>query len=176
MRILWCVTGASHLLEETTRIMLETAQKNKVTAAFSRAGLEVSKVFGEYDRMTAAAEKTLFEGEEGASSPICMSLDSYGLVVVAPCTANTAAKLAHGIADSLVTNIAAQSMKRGKDILILPTDSEGEASSKTLSGKEIRIRCRGVDLENVERLASEGVVVVKTPGQLREMLGRHKRP
>jgi flavoprotein len=81
------------------------------------------------------------------------------VVVVAPCSANTAAKIALGIADSLVTNIVSQALKSCVKVVVLPTDAEPEVTGKTVSGKDVRIRCRRVDLENVERLKQEMVVV-----------------
>ena len=40
-----------------------------------------------------------------------LSLGKYDLLIVSPATANTVAKIVHGIADSLVTNAVAQAGK-----------------------------------------------------------------
>jgi dihydromethanopterin reductase (acceptor) len=170
MKIIWCVTGASHLLPETVATLEKTTKKNSITLLLSKAGAEVSKTYKLYDRMIKTADKHVLETEHGASTPICMKLSQYDLTVIAPCTANTTAKIAHGIADSLASNIAAQSLKTGKPLIILPTDTKEKLKTTTLSGGEIEIKCRKTDLENIKKLRDEGITIAETTSQLQKCL------
>jgi len=43
-------------------------------------------------------------------------------IIVSPLSANTAAKLAHGISDNFMSNFLAAGLKAGKKIAIVPTD------------------------------------------------------
>jgi flavoprotein len=162
MRILWCITGGEHLLAECVGLIEGLGD---VTVVFSAAGQEVAGMYGFLDRIKAAAREVVAEGGQGRCAPIIMSLRSYEKVVVAPCTANTAAKVAHGIADSIVSNIVSQALKVRVEVVVLPTDSSKEITGKTVGGGDIRIRCRDVDIRNVRKLKDE-MKVVYTPEEL----------
>jgi len=130
MRILWCITGAGHLLEECLEAMEKS--QDEVTVALSSAGEEVARTYGLLDRIKKVAVETILEREQGASFPVSgrMAKKEYGLLVVAPCTANTIAKIANGIADSLASNLVAQAQKNEIPVVILPTDIEKSQKTK----------------------------------------------
>ena len=166
MRVLWCVTGGEYLLRECVELMGELGE---VTIVLSSAGEEVAGMYGFIDKIKAAAEEVVCEGGQPACAPIVMRLVSYDRVVVAPCTANTVAKVVSGIADSLVSNIVAQALKVGVEVVVLPTDAVKETKGETVVGEEIKITCRDVDLRNVESLNDE-VKVVYTMEELAQAL------
>lgn len=126
MKILWCITGAGQFLSEVYEFMGNINGKKKITVAFSRAGFEVSQMYGLFSKIKKNSIEIILEDEQGASSPAIGRLPKkeYDFVVIAPCTANTTAKIAYGIADSLVSNIAAQALKSGIPVYILPTDAK----------------------------------------------------
>lgn len=70
--------------------------------------------------------------ESSASSPKAgrLGLGKYSALIVAPATSNTTAKIAHGIADTLVTNAVAQAIKGGIRVYILPVDVGGKIKSQ----------------------------------------------
>jgi dihydromethanopterin reductase (acceptor) len=125
MKILWCVTGAGQFLSESVEAMNMFAQGNSVTLVFSRAGYEVCRMYGLLGELEKKYPEVIFEESQGASSPVvgCLSQKEYEKVVIAPCTANTAAKIVCGIADSIVSNIVAQAGKCKVPVYILPTDA-----------------------------------------------------
>lgn len=124
MRILWCITGAGHLLEETVEVIEKKSKKDEITVVYSTAGFEVACMYGVEERIKKAAYEIIYEKDQGKSSPFIGRLPrkEYDKVVVAPCTANTTAKIAYGIADSLITNIVAQAGKAKIPLYVLPTD------------------------------------------------------
>lgn len=126
MSILWCVTGGGQFLKESYESMKGLMEKNRVTVVFSRAGYEVIQMYGLLDEVRKTFSEVILEEEQGASAPMVgrLSKKEYNLVIVAPCTANTVAKIVYGIADSLVTNIVAQAGKCRIPVFILPTDVE----------------------------------------------------
>jgi flavoprotein len=160
MDVLWCITGGGYMLEESCRIIEKLAEGHRVTVAFSEAGKEVAKAYGCASRISKAACKVLYEHEQGYSSPVVGRLGSFDFIVISPCTANTTAKIALGIADSLVSNIAAQAVKSGRRVVVVPTDLEKKVSARIPSGRRIGIRCRKIDLENVRRLKRSGEVEI----------------
>ncbi len=54
----------------------------------------------------------------------------YHALIVAPATSNTVAKIVHGIADTLVTNAVAQSVKGGVKVYVLPVDITRQITSE----------------------------------------------
>jgi dihydromethanopterin reductase (acceptor) len=110
MEILWCVTGAGHLLNESFRSMDELPENHRITVAFSNAGYEVTRMYGLLDHLKRDLRGVILEQEQGFSSPLVgrLAKREYDMVVVAPCTANTVATVVNGIADSLVSNIIAK--------------------------------------------------------------------
>jgi dihydromethanopterin reductase (acceptor) len=126
MTILWCVTGGGQFLKESYESMKGLAEKNRVTLVFSRAGYEVMRMYGLLDEVRTNFSEVILEEEQGASAPMVgrLSKKEYKKVIVAPCTANTVAKIVYGVADSLVTNVVAQAGKCRIPVFILPTDAE----------------------------------------------------
>lgn len=129
MRILWAITGAGHLLKESIDVLEKLSYKHELTIIYSRAGGEVLKLYG-YDKNIEEImdinpdNKMIKEEEQKYSYPFSGKLthDKYDLIVISPATANTTAKIVHGIADTLVTNVAAQSGKGQIPCIVIPVD------------------------------------------------------
>lgn len=171
MKVLWCVTGAGYLLEESCEALEWLSKKVEVTVAFSKAGREVEVMYCLLGRLEKSAKNVVFEEGQGSSTPIVCKLGSFDFVVVSPCTANTVAKAVLGIADSLPSNIIAQALKYGKTVYIVPTDFEREVKTIIPSGKKITLRCRDMDIKNARRLKKEkSIVIMKYPSDLRRLL------
>ncbi len=153
MNLAWGITGAGHFLHESFEVIKELKQKNpelKVTTFLSRAGEEVVRMYGlagELSNISGGSylEECFYEREQGASFPKTgrFLLHRYDALVVTPATSNTTAKLAYGIADTLVTNAAAQAVKGGVPVFIVPVDIAGKIESKMpfFIDREICMRC-----------------------------------
>ena len=106
---------------------------------------------------------------------------SAGAAAIAPsacksaATSNTVAKLAHGIADTMLTNAAIQGMKVLIPTYIMPVDyREGTTVTRLPSGRELELRVRREDAENVARLeAMEGIAPFENVEEIREIVERH---
>ena len=167
-RIAWGITGAGHFLEDCVKLLLAHEQAD---IFLSRAGLEVLKLHGLY-RTLRESGHTVFTDEDAAGFPATRLYGGrYDLVVIAPASANTVAKMVTGIANGLVTGLFATAGKCRIPAVVLPCDVAGEVVSSTHKGKEIRVHVRPVDQQNTEALARfEGVRVVHSPQRLEEAI------
>jgi dihydromethanopterin reductase (acceptor) len=124
MNVLWGMTGAGHLLAESADTIRKAAKKHKITVVFSGAGYEVARMYGLLQKIEDCTQETIKEEAQGWSHPLVgrVALKEYDAVIISPCTANSAAKIVCGIADSLVTNIVAQAVKSKTAVYVVPTD------------------------------------------------------
>jgi dihydromethanopterin reductase (acceptor) len=139
MKIAWGITGAGHFLRESFEVFKDIKRKPelKVTTFVSRAAEEVIRMYGLANELSNIScgrylEECFYEREQGASFPKTgrFLLQKYDALIVTPATSNTTAKLAHGIADTLVTNAVAQAVKGGVPVFIVPVDIAGKIESK----------------------------------------------
>lgn len=131
MKILWAITGAGHLLDESINVLDKISDKHIVTIIFSNAGLEVIQKYGYLQKIRTIITKNeenmiVKEEEEKYSYPLSGKIthDKYDYIIISPTTANTTAKIVHGIADTLVTNVVAQSGKGQIPLIVVPVDQE----------------------------------------------------
>ena len=201
MKIGWAFTGAGHLLKESVESMEELAKDNDLTVFLSQASEEVLKMYGLYDRVVAVTggryNELASDSNQKFSFPITgrLSLGKYDLLIVSPTTANTVAKIVHGISDTLVTNAVAQAGKGRVRTLMVPVDIEpGDVETilpskleKTKchcgtckdicpydavsTGKIITMHMREIDIENTRKLEKmEGIEIFDTPENLLDSL------
>ncbi|ODS40040.1 MAG: hypothetical protein A7315_09805 [Candidatus Altiarchaeales archaeon WOR_SM1_79] len=174
--ILWCITGAGQFLIESCDFIKKLSKEHKVTIALSDAGYEVAGMYNRVKEIKDEAFEVILEKDQGASAPLCgrVGRGRYDLVVVAPCTANSIAKIAYGIADSLVTNVVAQAGKGKVPVCLLPTDMEKIQKTMVPGGEEVEIHCRDIDIENVKKAAEiEGIYVIKKLDDLGEIIQKY---
>jgi len=161
MKLLWCVTGASHRLAETVEAFAEAGVE--VDVVFSTAGADVARQVGLHEKICSLASSVFPETDVGVSPALVTQLGGYDRIVVLPCTANTVAKLRFGIADTLITNIISQALKKNKPVTVLPTDAVSLVESPWRGGTT-PIHCRDIDVENAQTLKHLGeVTVVDSP-------------
>lgn len=153
MKIAWGITGAGHFLRESFEILKNLKESNsdlKVTSLVSRAGEEVVRMYGlEKDLSLISGgsylEEIFLESGQGASVPKTgrFLLGKYDALIVSPATSNTTAKLAYGIADTLVTNAVAQAVKGSMPVYIVPVDIAGSIDSRMplFIDREICMKC-----------------------------------
>ena len=140
MRIAWAITGAGHLIKESYEALLKLKNNNpdmKVTIFISGAGYEVLKMYGLFDLLNDISpggymEEIFLEKDQGYSCPKIgrFLMDKYDALVVTPVTSNSIAKIAHGIADTLVTNVVPQAVKGSVPVYVVPVDISGVIHSE----------------------------------------------
>ena len=170
-RIAWGITGAGHFLTECVDLLSGLAE---VDVFMSKAAEDVVRMYRLEERL-ASNPRLYRESRALASAPQIARFfrGDYDCLVVAPATGNTVAKLACGIADSLISNLFAQAGKCRVPIIILPTDVAPEMDSPGPKGGLVKVYPRPVDLRAVDRLgAFPGVTVTRSIAELRTALER----
>lgn len=148
-RIAWAFTGSGHFLPEC----LELAEGLPAVDLFlSRAGAEVLQVYG-FPVAGLRERFRVFRDSAASSPPVGLLYEGrYDLLVVAPATSNSVAKMVYGISDTLVTNIYAQAGKCRIPSIVFACDAAPEMETQAPGGT-VKVYPRPVDLENAERLA-----------------------
>lgn len=153
VHLAWGITGAGQSLSETVAMMKRIKNKRdvKVTTFLSVAAQEVIRMYGFSNDISNISpggyyEEILTSRNEGASSVAAgrLQLRRYIALIVSPCSANTVAKVAHGISDTLVTNAVANAQKGGAPVLILSTDyglDESETSLPYVVKRDVCTSC-----------------------------------
>lgn len=138
MKILWTITGAGHLLRESFEVLERLSYLHEITVALSNAAQEVIQLYGLNDKLNQIISQNrdnqlITEEQQRYSYPFSGKIthNKYDVVILSPATANTTAKIVNGIADTLVTNIIAQSGKGQIPTIIVPVDME-EGSITTI--------------------------------------------
>ena len=180
-RIAWGITGSGDYLGEVLSLMKAYARKyNLEIHVYLSAQAEVVLKFYKYlDELKASFPTVILE--KGPNNPFLtgkLQLGTYGLFLIAPATANTVAKIAHGIADSLISNSAAQAMKVDVPVYIFPVDQrEGEIITKLPGGRDLKLRIRREDVENVEKLRKmRGITVLSQIEEIEDVVKRYANP
>jgi len=177
VRIAWGITGSGDKLTECVTFMEQlTAKYNlEVHVYLSKEGVVVLKY---YKLLKEVKEYfTKLSTEKGPNAPFLsgkIQLGTYNFVLIAPATANTVAKIAYGIADSLITNSAAQAMKVDVPVYIFPVDQkEGEILTTLPNGSDLKLRMRKEDVVNVEKLRRmRGISVLNRIEDIEEVVKR----
>jgi len=165
-RLLWGITGSGDYIKEIVELLIkiQTDFDLKITVILSRNGELVLKFY----KLLVKLKKYIktVKVEKGPNSPFVagrMQTGYYDFIVISPVSGNSVAKIAYGIADSLITNGVAQALKGGQRVYMFPTDQERENTTTVLpSGKTFVLKHRAIDLENIKRLeAMNGIVILK---------------
>ena len=169
-RIAWCITGSGHYLKESVDLMLTL---DNVDLYLSKAGEEVLKWYN-YDLSIFKKNKIkIFKDVTASASPVSLLYESvYKLVVISPATSNTIALMAHGISDSLVTNMFAQAGKCEVKSLVFACDTEPVVITQAPK-KLVTLYPRDIDLKNYKALKKfKNVIVVDNIKSLKTHLAR----
>ena len=174
-KICWGITGAGDYLLETLEIMKKVEQEYsiKITVIIGKQGEVVLKWYKMLDGIRDAFEDVRIE--KGPNIPFIigpLQTGAYDFLFVSPLTGNSTAKIAVGIADTLITNAIAQTMKGSVPVYVYPVDQKpGEVVTILPNGKKLTLKSRKIDLEQVERLRQmDGLTVLSHPVKILEVI------
>ena len=139
-RLLWCITGAGGYLRDVYYQLKQFRERFphvEIEIVMSKAGLEVSRIYGVLDDLRHIASGGRYGllhldvspsgiGRYGIPLGGRVSLRRYNIVLIAPASSNTVAKIAHGIADSPPTIASSQALKAGVPLVVLPADNPSD--------------------------------------------------
>lgn len=177
VRIIWGITGSGDRIDEIleSMVQLKALSELRISVITSKSGEQVLRLYKQWDRLKSLFEKVTTE--TNANVPFVagpLQIGKYDLLIVAPLTGNSTAKIAHGIADSLITNAVAQALKGGTPVFVYPVDQHaGPLETEGPNGIKFRVYPRRIDLENVHRLHEmEGVTVLADPSEIVDQIRR----
>ncbi|MBQ8621291.1 MAG: dipicolinate synthase subunit B [Oscillospiraceae bacterium] len=137
MEIGFCMCGSFCTYAQVFPVMEALAKEHHVTPIFSEAAASVDSRFG-----TAAAHihrameicgavplRTIPQVEPIGPKKL------FDALIIAPCTGNTLAKLAHSIADGPVTMAAKSHLRNGRPVLIAVSTNDALAGAAENIGK-----------------------------------------
>ena len=137
MEIGFAMCGSFCTFSQVFPVMEELTNTHNVTPVFSEASFVVDSRFGtaEAHRQKAAAIcgkpplHTIGQVEPIGPKKL------FDALIIAPCTGNTLAKLAHSIADGPVTMAAKSHLRNGRPILIAVSTNDALAGAAENIGK-----------------------------------------
>ena len=181
-KIAWGITGSGDRITETVRVMERIQDKYDdvldIRVFVSKAGDQVVKYYKLFNDLEKYFDKVWVE--VNANAPFLagqLQVGKYEFLLMAPTTSNTVAKITMGIADSLLSNAAIMSQKAFIPTYIMPCDYKEDLTTKLPDGKEMKLRVRKEDAENVDRLRKmEDVFVIETPGEIPSIFEKHFGP
>ena len=142
MTIGFALCGSFCTYDQVFPVMEELAKAHQIIPIFSFASASIDSRFGSATEHLEQARQICgrsplrtIEGAEPVGPK--KLLDA---LIIAPCTGNTLAKLAHSIADTPVTMAAKSHLRNGRPVIVAVSTNDalaGAACEKTLTGDEI---------------------------------------
>lgn len=164
VRIAWGITGCGDKIEAIAALMVELKRKYSLNVDVYAS--KSAKLVLKWYKVWGMLEDEFYDlrTEVDSNSPFLvgkLQTGHYDMLLVAPATANTTAKIAYGIADTLLTSAVAQAAKARVPVYLYPPDNKpGELETILPGGKKLTIYIRDVDVENVNRIRKMNTITV----------------
>lgn len=137
MNIGFALTGSFCTFCKVFPVMEELSHNHKVIPIFSFTAQNTDTRFGNSDTFVVRAADIC------KTKPILSIADAepigpkklLDILIIAPCTGNTLAKLANGIADTPVTMAAKSHLRNGRPVVISVSTNDGLAGASVNIGK-----------------------------------------
>ncbi len=137
MNIGFALCGSFCTFEKVFPIMKTLTSEHTITPVFSETVYSTDTRFGYARESIGLAEKicgssvihTIAQAEPIGPKKL------FDALVIAPCTGNTLAKLAHGIADTAVTMAAKSHLRNGRPVLIAVSTNDALGTAAENIGK-----------------------------------------
>ena len=179
-RVTWGITGSGDRLTEIVDVMKQLKEEYqddvRITIYTSKAGEQVTKFYGIFKDIKDSFEKV--RTELNANVPtLAVQLQSgkVEFLLIAPVTSNTVAKLANGIADTLLTNSAIMALKTFVPVYLLPCDlEEGTTVTQLPDGSEMKLQVRKEEAEQTRKLGEmNGIFILEKPKDIKQVFQKH---
>ena len=131
LKIGFALCGSYCTYEKVFGELEKLAEKYEIVPIMSETASRTDSRFGEAKKFAARLEK--ITGRRPVTSIVEAEplgpADPMDALIIAPCTGNTLAKLAHGITDSAVTMAAKAHLRNGKPVVIAFSTNDGLSGS-----------------------------------------------
>ncbi|MCD1295441.1 archaeoflavoprotein AfpA [Methanocella sp. CWC-04] len=178
VRIAWGITGCGDKIEQIAKIMIEMKKKHDlhVDIYCSKNAVMVLKWYKLWQQLQDEFYDLRVEVNPNAPFLVGkLQTGHYDMFLVAPMTANTTAKIAYGISDTLLSNAVSQGAKARVPIYVYPPDNKkGELETILPGGKKLTLYIRDVDVENVDKLRKmESISVLENVDDIQKVIEEH---
>ena len=182
-RVAWGITGSGDRLAETIEVMKQIKKQYqdemRITVYLSKAGNQIVNFYSLAKDLKENFDKIRVEVNSNVPT-LAVQLQSGKIefLLIAPTTANTVAKIATGIADTLLSNATIMAQKSFIPVYILPCDyKEGVTVTQLPDGSEMKIHVRKEDVERTKKLAAmDGVFILEKPQEIHHVFQKHFKP
>jgi len=174
---MWGITGTGYLIKESIDLMKELQEiygdKIEITVILSKEGAVVVKWYKQWKYLNEIIKKVRVEitpNKPFLAGPL--QTGEYDMFIVCPVSANSVAKIVYGIADSIITNCVAQTIKGGITVYLFPSDQHREPIvTSRPDGSPLILKIRDIEIENVEKLRNlEGITVISDFSEIRKLI------
>jgi archaeoflavoprotein AfpA len=174
-KLAWGITGAGDLITEIFEAMKDLKENGnfKITAVLSKAAVKVIKAYRLWDVLPTIADKIMVEKDSNTPFIVgALQTRKFKALLVAPATGNSVAKIAHGIADTLITNAVSMTTRTKTQVFILPVEKEGNEVNTTLpDGSKLELFTRDLDAQNTAKLQTiKGISVLESPEDIKKLI------
>lgn len=174
-KLMWGITGTGYVLQESINLMKELQENHNVdlTVILTKEGAAVVKWYKKWFPLTETVKKVKVEKTPNIpfyAGPL--QLGQYDMFLVCPVSANSIAKIAYGIADSLITNCVAQAIKGGIQVYLFPSDQDLEPIvTSRPDGSPLVLKIRDIEIENIEKLKKmEGIHLISNFSEVKSLI------
>ena len=182
-RVAWGITGSGDRLAETIEVMKQIKRQYqdemRITVYLSKAGNQIVNFYSLAKDLKENFDKIRVEVNSNIPT-LAVQLQSGKIefLLIAPTTANTVAKIATGIADTLLSNATIMAQKSFIPVYILPCDyKEGVTVTQLPDGSEMKIHVRKDDVERTKKLAAmDGLFILEKPEEIHQVFQKHFKP
>jgi phosphopantothenoylcysteine synthetase/decarboxylase len=140
------VTGSIAAYKAAELVRMMVGRKWEVSVVMTRAATEFvgELTFRTLSRRPVAVD--MFAEQEAWRPEHIALAEQADVMLVAPCTANVMAKIAHGIADDLLSAVA---LATRAPLVLAPAMNEGMWDAQATQANLVLLRTRGVDIVDV---------------------------
>ncbi|MFX0023494.1 MAG: flavoprotein [Candidatus Hermodarchaeota archaeon] len=175
MKLMWGMTGTGYVLQECIDLMKDLQENYGIdlTVILSKEGAAVVKWYKKWLSLSETVKKVRVEKTPNIpfyAGPL--QLGNYDMFIVCPVSANSVAKIVHGIADTIITNCVAQAIKGGQNVYIFPSDQDTEPIvTSRPDGSPLVLKIRDIELENIEKLRKmEGIIIISEFSEIKPLI------
>jgi archaeoflavoprotein AfpA len=175
-KVAWGITGAGDKIADFIEVMKEIQKEYADTVEIQVFLSKAADLVLKYYRLEDYLKKTFTKVRVALNSnapflAAWMQMRKYEFLLIAPSTSNTVAKIANSIGDTMLTNAAIMSLKAFVPVYIAPTDyKEGTVYTKLPNGKEMKLRVRKEEVEQVKKIERmDDVFVLEGPTKIRDV-------
>ena len=175
-KIAWGITGAGDKIAEFIAVMKDLQNEYldviDIHVFLSKAAEQVLKYYKLEKDLKESFKKVRTEINSNAPFLAAwVQVRKYELLLIAPATSNTVAKIVNGIGDTMLTNSDIMSLKAFVPVHVVPTDfKEGIVSTTLPNGKEMKLRVRKEEVDQVKILRQmEDMNVLEGPQEIRKL-------